>query len=63
LDDAKKTSIAVLQKGDVVTIKSSTRAGSRFSLGPFSISKDHVWVETMSGQEGWVRTDAIRLNG
>jgi hypothetical protein len=60
-DDVKKTSIAELQKGEVVTIKSSTREGSRFSLGLLSLSKDHVWVETTSGLQGWVRADAIGL--
>jgi hypothetical protein len=63
LDNAKKTSIAELQIGDVVTIKSSTRPGSRFSLGTWSFSKVHVWVETTNGLEGWVRVDAIAPNG
>lgn len=60
-DDSAKTALDQLKPSDIVTIPSQQKAGSRFALGGISIAQDHYWVITATGQQGWVRKNAVKL--
>jgi hypothetical protein len=59
LRDAHKVEVEALKEGDNVRILDRNKAGKTFDLGFWSISKEHYWVSTEAGNEGWVRKDAI----
>jgi Domain of unknown function (DUF4157) len=60
LRDAHKVEIEALKEGDNIRILDKNKAGKTFDLGSWwSRSKEHYWVSTEAGNEGWVRKDAI----
>jgi hypothetical protein len=60
LRDAHKVEVEALKEGDNIRILDRNKAGKTFDLGPwYSLSKEHYWVSTDAGNEGWVRKNAI----
>ena len=58
-DDENHTERKSLARDDVVEILDKDKAGKSFSLGFWSISREHYWVKTADGAVGWVKKSAL----
>ena len=59
LRGTNKAVLKTLEKGSSVWILDYNKVGKKFDLGFFSISKEHYWVKTADGTEGWIRKNAL----
>lgn len=55
-----KTSIRAMHPGEVIRVLNKNKAGNYFSTASFLWwRKNHYWVQTSRGEEGWVTDDAV----